>query len=132
MRTLYIFLIASICMLSCSKDETNELIGDWQLVEVQSPQMMLNGRIELVSKDFRSENIMYSFISNNTLRVTGASHFAYEPGTYSYELIDSHATFKTSKGVIIENTDWVLGYREGLMVLDKSYVDGPQLLFEKK
>lgn len=84
------------------------------------------GEIKLETVDYSSKNIKYEFKQNNNLIVTGvdSENLNYSNGNYKYE-------FKTDY-VEIEQFKWNSTNSQSTLILDQTYVDGPQLILTRQ
>ena len=94
--------------------------------------------MELFTTDYSSENIIYHFQANNTLKVSGGENIGFSNGEYAYEFKNDYLSGFPSSGEIkidlvqIQVSKWIFDNSSSQMVLDNSYVDGPQLIFVKR
>lgn len=132
-------LIASLT--SCSNDDvlmTDPIIGEWNLTSVEYYGENSDGMIELFSIDYSDENIVYNFNSNSQLIVSGEDHIGFENGAYTYIFEEDYLSGFPNEGetkmllVKVNGFKWTYEFTNGTMQLGNSYVDGPNLYFERK
>lgn len=133
-----IILILSIGIFtSCSNDNDsttiNEIKGEWKLVEARIIGFSTNDTI-----DYSNENIIYNFQTNQILTVTGGDNVGYPNGDYEYFFGKDYLGGSSSPGeemillVKINSSKWTYSMTNGQMILGSSYIDGPNLIFERK
>lgn len=82
--------------------------------------------------------MIYSFQTNNLLKISGGENIGYSNGEFSYEFKKGYLSdFPMGEDskldlVIMHSTKWVFNYSKSQMTLNNSYIDGPTLTFEKK
>jgi len=128
-----LFLIIGI-LASCSNDDdvaNNQIIGEWKLTEAQI--FNFNGQF---STDYSNDNLIYNFQSNSILKVTGGQNFGYPDGEYDYFFGEDYLGGGTNEPKVllvkINESKWTYNLTNGKMTLGKSYVDGPDLILERK
>jgi hypothetical protein len=136
MKKNLILILAIITLSSCSKDDnpsTKQIVGEWKLMEARILNFSTNPTI-----DYSNENIIYNFQSNGKLLVTGSQNIGYPNGEYEYLFGNDYLSGAPSSGeskillVKINNSKWTYNLTNGKMILGQSYVDGPDLYFERK
>jgi len=137
MKNLFYFLLITI--ISCSKTDSinDQIIGEWKLIEVISYGLE-GGNSSEGSIDYSKENIIYNFQSNGKLFVIGETNAAHSVGEYDYFFGEDYLSGSPSENerkillVKIDNSKWTYNLTNGVMILGKSFVDGPNLVFERK
>lgn len=133
MKKAIILLWILSAAIGCSKDndiENNKIVGEWKLEEAQIYGFE-GGR----SIDYSRENIIYNFRSDGILVITGGENAGYPNGEYEYALVKEPLGGPDDPEVLflkIENSEWTYQNINGKMKLGMSYVDGPDLIFERK
>lgn len=134
MKRILILIIAITTLLSCSKDDdstTDQIVGEWRLLRTTCC-FFEGGK----TTDYSDENIIYNFKSNGILIVTGGQNVEYPIGEYKYFFGKDNLGGDTNEPktllVKIDNNKWTYNLIEGIMTLGMSYVDGPNLQFERK
>jgi hypothetical protein len=136
MKKNLILILAIITLSSCSKDDnpsTKQIVGEWKLMEARILNFSTNPTI-----DYSNENIIYNFQSNGKLLVTGSQNIGDPNGEYEYLFGNDYLSGAPSSGeskillVKINNSKWTYNLTNGKMILGQSYVDGPDLYFERK
>lgn len=123
---------------SCSKDDdssNNQIVGEWKLTKSEVYGINSNQEYELFSTDHSSENIIYNFQSNGTLMVSGGENTGYPNGEYEYFFGEDYLGGSNDPKVLlvkINNSKWTYNLTNGEMKLGQSYVDGVDLIFERK
>lgn len=123
-----LLLLSGSC--SSSEDISSQIVGNWKLVA--STQYGFNGE---VSTDYSKENILYNFKQNGTLQVSGGENVGYPDGAYEYFFGEDYLGGENDPKVLlvkINDSKWTYNQNSGKMTLGKSYVDGPNLIFERK
>lgn len=125
-------LIIGFLISSCSNDDdiSNQIIGNWKLTKTVCCYFE-GGR----TTDYSNENIIYNFKSNGILVVSGRDNVGYTNGEYEYFFGKDHLGGNTDPKVLlvkINNSKWTYGLTNGKMTLGRSYIDGPNLIFERK
>ena len=136
MKKLIVVVLTIGTVLSCSSDDDNptnsEILGKWKLIEVQIIDFGTNPTI-----DYSTENIVYNFQAYGVLSVTGGANIGYPNSTYNYILEEDFLGGTPSPGeemiwlVKVNSTKWTYNNSNGQMILGTSYVDGPDLTFER-
>ena len=129
MNKIIYYIIFSFLIISCNDDDsTNKspIVGNWKLSQAKIYVTTKTGEIKLETIDYSSKNIKYEFKQNNNLIVTGvdSENLSYSNGNYKYE-------FKTDY-VEIEQLKWNSTYSQSTLILDQTYVDGPQLILTRQ
>ena len=134
MKKILILIFAIGILLSCSNDDdsmNNQIIGEWKLIEAQ---IFNFGGQNLI--DYTNENIIYDFQSNGILQVTGGDNVGYTSGEYEYFFGEDYLGGGTSDPKVllvkINESKWTYNLTNGKMTLGTSYVDGPDLILERK
>lgn len=138
MKNLIIILLTFGSFLSCSNHDDNpsnsEILGEWKLIEARIINFENNPLI-----DYSKENIIYNFKANRVLSVTGGNNVGYPNGEYDYIFEKDYLGGAPSPGEekillvkVNNNTKWTYTLTYGRMTLGNSYVDGPDLIFERK
>lgn len=134
----FIFFILTIVIFSrCSNDDNTPIdtpiLGEWKLVAARIINFSTNPLI-----DYSNENIVYNFQANGILSVTGGNNPSYPDGDYVYEFMVDYLSGGPSPGesmiplVKINNSrKWTYRMEDGKMTLGSSYIDGPDLFFER-
>ncbi len=134
----YILLLISLFLFSnCSIDDTppmdSVIKGQWKLVSARVIDFVTNPTI-----DYSDRNIIYDFQADGTLIVTGGNNVGYTDGTYSYVFgLDylSNAPIPNQNMMPLIQVNnlqkWVYQMVDGQMILRTSYIDGPDLTFER-
>ncbi|MFN3272978.1 MAG: hypothetical protein ACK40Y_10625 [Cloacibacterium caeni] len=135
MKNLFYFLIVGFLLLSCNRnDETqvNKVAGEWKLIQSKTYVQNSNGQNELQTTDYSSQNIIYNFQTNNQLKITGSQN----DGLFPYEFKNDYLGGNSEGGkidlVIIQSTKYIFTLNGNQLSLDNKYVDGPELIFQKK
>lgn len=140
MIRVVLIILFGFLIFSCSENETdNQLIGDWKLVKATQFGSNDNGEYELSTFDYSNENIIYSFLSNDLLVVEGGGNIGYPTGEYNYEFgydcLGGCYTGNEQEILLVKinnGTKWVYNFENEVMRLGNSYVDGPDLFFERE
>ena len=140
MKKLFILLMSIAIFSSCSNDDgsTNEIVGEWQLIKVETYGVNSNGDMELFSVDCSQENIIYNFHSNNELLISGGDNLGYANGTYDYifeeDYLSGFPSENESKTLLVKinGSKWTYELENGIMILGQMYVDGSNLYFKRK
>ena len=135
MKNLFYFLIVGFLLLSCNRnDETqvNKVAGEWKLIQSKTYVQNSNGQNELQTTDYSSQNIIYNFQTNNQLKITGSQN----DGLFPYEFKNDYLGGNSEGGkidlVLIQSTKYIFTLNGNQLSLDNKYVDGPELIFQKK
>ena len=141
MKNFIFFITILITLCSCERNEievSNSIIGEWKLVKAEQYGINSLGNSELYITDYTSQNVIYSFQTNNFLKISGGENIGYSNGEFSYEFKKGYLSdFPMGEDskldlVIIHSTKWIFNYSKFQMTLNNSYIDGPTLTFEKK
>ena len=134
MKKLIPILVFIFIITSCSKNDneiSTPIVGEWKLIKSEQYDEASN---KLSVKDYSSQNIIYKFDSNSNLNINSGNN----AGNYKYEFKEDYLSGFPSNGetkmliVILYSTKWIYNLNNGKMKLGNSYVDGPDLYFEKK
>lgn len=131
MKKILTLLLIGFLTSICSNDDdiSNQIIGNWKLTEAKFYGFEGEGSI-----DYSDENIIYNFKSNGILVVSGGDNAGYTNGEYEYFFGKDHLGGNTDPKVLlvkINNSKWTYDLTNRKMTLGKSYVDGPNLIFER-
>jgi hypothetical protein len=133
MKKIILFNILVLLFVSCTKNDSeisNPILGEWKLIKSEQNDMSNN----ITITDYSSQNIIYKFDSNLNLNVNSGNN----AGNYRYEFKKDYLSGFPSDGetkiflVVINSTKWTYNLSNGKMKLGISYIDGPELYFEKK
>jgi len=133
-------VLIGFLVFSCSNDDeiNYQITGKWKLTEAKFYGLE-GGNSSEGTIDYRNENIIYNFQSNGILIVSGGENAGYTNGEYEYIFGEDYLSGAPSPGeemillVKINNsTKWTYNMTNGQMTLGDSYVDGPNLVFEKR
>ena len=134
MKKILIIILGIAFLSSCSNNDdtqNNQIIGEWKLIEAQ-----IFGFGGQSSTDYSNENIIYYFQSNGILKVTGGQNVGYPSGEYDYFFGEDYLGGGTTDPKIllvkINESKWTYNLTNGKMTIGKSYVDGTDLIFERK
>lgn len=132
MKRILTLLLIGFLISSCSNDDdiSNQIIGNWKLTEAKFYGIEGEGSI-----DYSDENIIYNFKANGILVVSGGDNAGYTNGEYEYFFGEDHLGGNTDPKVLlvkINNSKWTYDLTNKKMTLGQSYVDGPNLIFERK
>ena len=135
MKKIIILIFSIGIFSSCSNDDDNslnsEILGEWKLVEAQI--LNFGGQS---STNYSNENIIYNFLSSEILKVTGGQNIGYPTREYEYFFGEDYLGGGTTDPKIllvkINGSKWTYNLTNGKMKLGKSYVDGPDLILERK
>lgn len=136
--TLMLLITLLLVTLGCTKQETETkeqqaLNGTWKLIEARIINFSTNPTI-----DYSNKNIVYNFQANGILLVTGGDNAGYPNGEYEYVFGKDYLGGAPSPGeekillVKINDSKWTYDLTNRKMTLGKSYVDGADLIFERK
>ena len=136
MRKILTLLLIGFLTLGCSNDDdiSNQIIGNWKLIEAKFYGLE-GGSSSEGSINYSDENIIYNFKSSGDLIVSGGNNAGYENGEYEYFFGEDHLGGSNDPKVLlvkINSSKWTYDLTNGKMTLGKSYVDGPNLIFERK
>ena len=132
MKKIISIILIGILIFSCSKEENNadQIIGNWKLIEAK-----IYGFEGLNTIDYSDDTIYYNFQTNGTLIVTGGENVGYPIGAYDYFFGEDYLGGMNDPKIIlvkINDTKWTYNLANEKMTLGLSYVDGPDLVFERK
>jgi hypothetical protein len=138
MKKILILIFTIGIFSNCSNDDNdstnNEIIGEWKLIAARIIDFSTNPTI-----DYSDENIVYDFQANGILTVTGGNNVGYSNGDYEYIFVEDYLGGAPSPGEVMillvkvnNSTKWTYNLTNGQMTLGNSYVDGPDLIFERK
>jgi hypothetical protein len=130
MKKILFSLILVISFGCSNEDDLSQITGNWKLMEAQ-----FNGFQGESIIDYSNENITYTFLNNGTLVVDGNDNVGYEEGEYDYFFGEDFLGGNQDPKILlvkINNSKWTYSLSNGKMILGKSYVDGPDLVFERK
>lgn len=130
-----------VLLSSCTNDDetpTNQILGKWKLVKVESYKLNPNNNTSLQTIDYSDKNITYDFRSNNKLIITGDQNIDNKNRESDYIFEKDYLSGYPSEGeskillVKIDGSKWTYSLTNGIMMLGQSYVDGADLYFERK
>lgn len=134
MKKLLILIVTIMTISSYSNGDNssnNQIIGEWKLIEIQI--FNFGGQNSI---DYSNENIIYDFQPNGVLRVTGGQNIGYSSGEYDYFFGEDYLGGGTTDPKIllvkINDSKWTYNLTNRKMTLGQSYVDGNDLIFERK
>lgn len=137
MKKLLLLLVFVTTIYSCSNPDItleNNIIGKWKLIEVKFPKIAKISPPKS-SIDYSHKNIIYNFQANNILIVSGGNNEGYSNGNYDFYYGEDHlSTIDNPKVFLVKinESKWTYNLTNEKMILGKSYVDGPDLVFEKR
>lgn len=130
MKGIIAFVLVGIVAFSCSKsDNVDSIVGEWKLVEAKS---YFGGEKSI---DYTDKNIIYHFKDDDRLVISGDENVGYESGEYDYLFGEDHLGAGTDPKILlvkIDNSKWTYKRSGDKMTLGKSYIDGHDLIFEKR
>ena len=135
MKNVLYFLIVGFLLLSCNRnDETqvNKVAGEWKLIQSKTYVQNSNGQYELQTTDYSSQNIFYNFQMNDQLKITGSQNDGVFPYEFKNDYLGGNAEGGKIDLVQIQSTKYVFALNANQLSLDNKYVDGPELIFQKK
>ena len=135
MKNVLYFLIVGFLLLSCNRnDETqvNKVAGEWKLIQSKTYVQNSNGQYELQTTDYSSQNIIYNFQMNNQLKITGSQNDGVLPYEFKNDYLGGNADGGKIDLVQIQSTKYVFTLNGNQLSLDNKYVDGSELIFQKK
>ncbi len=140
MKNIVLFLFTITILLGCSQDDddnsTNSVIvGEWKLMRSEFYGINPEGSYELITVDYRSDSIIYNFRNDGTLDVSGEENMGYPNGSHIYFFGEDHLTGQNDPMILlvkINDLKWTYQLTDGEMRLGQTYVDGIDLIFEKK
>lgn len=132
MKKIIPVILLILLIFSCSKEENNtdQIVGNWKLIEAKT-----YGFQGLNTLNYSDDTINYNFQTNGTLIVTGGENVGYPIGEYDYFFGEDHLGGTNDPKIIlvkINDTKWTYNLANEKMKLGLSYVDGPDLVFERK
>ena len=133
MKKIMALILIGFLFSSCSNtdDISDQIVGNWKLIEAKFYEFAGESSI-----DYSDENIIYNFQTNGTLIVSGGENAGYINGEYEYFFGEDYLGGLPEGNKIllvkINNSKWTYNLINGKMTLGQSYVDGPNLIFEKK
>ena len=133
MRSL--LLLFTVFFFSCSSDDSaTQINGRWQLVKSAIYTLNEAGETVYTTADLHNEGIFYDFNSSYILSVSkdGGPQSA---GTYDFWFGRDHLGGGDDAKVLlvkINDDKWSYAMKHDTMILGKSYVDGPDLILERK
>jgi hypothetical protein len=135
MKKIMTLILIGILTFSCSNNDeiTDQIVGNWKLTEAKFYGLQ-GGSSSEGSIDYSNENIIYNFQANGILMVSGGENAGYPNGEYEYFFGEDYlgsSNDPKSLLVKINTSKWTYNLTNGKMTLGKSYVDGPDLVFEK-
>lgn len=135
MKKITPLILIGILVFSCSNDDgiTAQIVGSWKLTEARFYGLQ-GGDSSEGSINYTNENIIYNFQTNGILIVSGGDNAGHKNGEYEYFFGEDHlgsSNDPKSLLVNINNSKWTYNLTNGKMTLGKSYVDGPDLVFDK-
>ena len=142
MKKIIILLLSITTFLNCSNDDdntsvTDNIVGEWKLIEARVNEF---GPIPTTTvTDYSNENIIYNFQANGVLSITGANNnnIGYSNGNHDYffgeDYLSGDPTPEEEKILLVKigNTKWIYSSTNGQIKINNSYVDGPDLIFER-
>ncbi len=136
MRKILILVMTIAMLTSCSNDDdiSDQITGNWKLIEAKFYGLE-GGSSSEGSIDYSDGNIIYNFQSNGNLVVSGGENAGYTNGEYEYFFGEDHLGGSNDPEILlvkINESKWTYELTNGKMTLGKSYVDGPDLVFERK
>lgn len=137
MKKILFLIMIIVAISSCSKGDdssSNQIIGEWKLIEAKFYGLE-GGNSSESSIDYSNENIIYDFQSNGTLTVSGGENVGYSNGEYEYFFGEDHLGGMNDPEILlvkINESKWTYDLTNGKMTLGQSYVDGSDLVFERK
>lgn len=136
MKRITILMLCIFTLSSCSNDDPipNQIVGEWKLMKAKFSGLQ-GGNSSVDSIDYTNKNIIYNFRTNNTLIVSGGKNVGYPNGTYNYFFGKDHLGGNSDPKILlikVNNSKWTYNLTNGKMTLGNSYVDGPDLVFERK
>lgn len=137
---ILLFIISTVTGCTDANKDSNEdmIVGAWKLIKGEYYGINQDDQFGMITVDYTSKNCMYVFNSNKVLQITGASKLGYKNGAYSYVLEEDYLTGAPNEGeskillVKINDSKWTFEIEDGIMKLGQSYVDGPDLYFERE
>ncbi len=136
MKKILILIVTITILTSCSNDDhiSNQITGNWKLIEAKFYGLE-GGSSSEGSIDYSEENIIYNFQSNGTLVVSGRENAGHTNGEYEYFFGEDHLGGNNEPKILlvkIDESKWTYDLTNDKMTLGKSYVDGINLVFERK
>ncbi len=134
MIKILILILTVATISSCSKvddSSSSQIISEWKLIEARV--FNFGGQS---STDYSTKNITYAFQPNGILKVTGEQNISHSTGTYKYFFGEDYLGGGTTDPKIllvkINGAKWTYNLTNGKMTMGQSYVDGADLIFERK
>ncbi len=137
MKKVFLLLLTVAFSVSCSNDDdisSGQIEGEWKLIRAEFYGLE-GGSSSQGSLDYSDQNITYDFRQNGVLKVTGGENAGYPAGEYQDFFGEDHLGGSSDPKILlvrINNSKWTYNFTNGQMRLGMSYVDGPDLIFEKK
>lgn len=130
-KVIFIAFLSFLTLCCSTDDEVPQIIGRWKLLEARYYGFQGESTI-----DYSNNNIIYSFQANDILVVSGGDNAGYANGEYQYFYGEGYlgdlAEGKPILIVEINDTKWEFDLSNGKMTLGQAYVDGPNLLFQRR
>ncbi len=136
MKKLFCLIVFTTTIFSCSNTDViseNQIIGEWKLIEAKIPKAA-GVNSSTGSIDYSNNDIIYNFKSNNILTVSGGTNVGYPNGNYDYFWGEDYLSTTTDPKILlvkINESKWIYNLINEKMILEKSYIDGPDLVFER-
>ncbi len=136
MKKFIPLILIGILISSCSADDANnsQIVGNWKLMEAKFYGLE-GGTTSEGSIDYSNQNIIYNFQTNEILLVSGGGNAGYPTGEYEYSFGTDYLGGSNEPQILIvkiNSSKWTYDFKDRKMILGKSYVDGPDLIFERK
>jgi len=131
---LFTSLTIALLVTSCAKEEANDLVGTWKLIEAKFYGLE-GGTSSVGTIDYSSFNITYSFTTNNKLIIDSDQHPDFTSGTFEYEFGYFPLGGSNDAEILlvkIDGSKWTYNNVGSTMILGKSYVDAGDYYFERK
>jgi hypothetical protein len=135
MKKFFLLLAISSMIFGCSKEDepnqiiTGEIVGQWKLIKVHARAW------DSHITDLSAKNIVYNFISNGILLVSGGQTGRHTNGQHKYSFGEETLTIGgqnfESLIVRIGNQKWASSFSDGQMSLIELDSDGGSLTFVK-
>lgn len=136
MKKLIYLLTIILLLFSCNRtdenQQVNKVVGEWKLIQSKSYVQNTNGQNELITTDYSTQNIIYNFQTNNQLKITGSQNDGLFPYEFKHDYLGGSADGVKIDLVLIQSTKYVFALSGNQLSLDNKYVDGPELIFQKK
>lgn len=132
MKKIILLSIIGLFIFGCSDNEidSNQVIGKWKLMKAEF-NFSSKGKTTI---DFSSKSITYNFKPNEKLTISGKGNSIHNEGEYDYFFGEDYLSTKTDPKVLlvkIKDTKWTYTPKGENMILGRSYIDGPNLIFKK-